>query len=103
MNDLQRFNREDGRPCPICGGGEDDPRGEEIRCAGFITARGERNRFIQLTKEQRTAIYARKDLRLTRRFCYVCLQPAQDRIWDATLLREILKTLKQIARAIGVR
>ncbi len=31
---LQRFTRE--RPCPVCGGCPDDPRGAGKRCAGFI-------------------------------------------------------------------
>jgi RecA-family ATPase len=35
----QRHKR--SRPCLICGGGDDDPRGKEKRCSGFISDDGE--------------------------------------------------------------
>lgn len=34
----RRFRR--ARPCPICGGGGDDPRGKGKRCEGFLSADG---------------------------------------------------------------
>lgn len=35
----QRFTRRN--PCPICGGGDNDPRGRGIRCAGFLSEDGQ--------------------------------------------------------------
>ncbi len=34
----QRFRR--SRPCPICGGGDDMPRGRSVRCHGFLSDDG---------------------------------------------------------------
>jgi P4 family phage/plasmid primase-like protien len=33
----QRYSARDAQPCPVCGGGADDPRGEGIRCIGFVS------------------------------------------------------------------
>lgn len=33
----QRYSSREDRPCPICGGGADDPRGEGVRCIGFVS------------------------------------------------------------------
>jgi len=36
--DLRRFTRE--RPCPVCGGSDDLPRGKGVRCGGFRSSDG---------------------------------------------------------------
>lgn len=41
-----RFTRR--RPCPVCGGGDDDPRGEAKRCYGFLSDDG---RYAHCTRE----------------------------------------------------
>ncbi len=33
----QRYSSRENRPCPICGGGADDPRGEGVRCIGYVS------------------------------------------------------------------
>src|SRR5689334_8893103 len=38
-----------GRPCPICGGHERDPRGQSRRCIGFLSADG---RFARCSREE---------------------------------------------------
>ena len=38
MPTIQRFSRR--FPCVICGGGEDDPRGQQKRCTGFLSSTG---------------------------------------------------------------
>jgi hypothetical protein len=43
----QRFKR--ARPCPICNGGEDMPRGRGVRCSGFLSSDGE---WAHCTREE---------------------------------------------------
>ncbi|HKC82469.1 MAG TPA: AAA family ATPase, partial [bacterium] len=33
----QRYSTREDRPCPICGGGADDPRSAGVRCIGFVS------------------------------------------------------------------
>lgn len=47
MNPQQRFSK--ARPCPICGGFEQRPRGVGERCYGFFSADG---RFAHCTREE---------------------------------------------------
>jgi 5S rRNA maturation endonuclease (ribonuclease M5) len=42
-----RFKK--ARPCPICGGGDDMPRGKGQRCSGYLSADG---RFAYCTREE---------------------------------------------------
>lgn len=44
---VQRFRR--ASPCPICGGGDDMPRGKQQRCSGFLSSDG---RFAYCTREE---------------------------------------------------
>src|SRR5215471_5232112 len=44
---VQRFTR--SFPCPICGGGANDPKGRGKRCAGFLSSDG---RFARCTREE---------------------------------------------------
>lgn len=39
VTDAQRFTRE--QPCPICGGCKEDPQGQQTRCWGFLSSKGE--------------------------------------------------------------
>jgi AAA domain len=39
VSSMQRFTRR--HPCPICGGGEDLPRGQGRRCTGYLSVNGE--------------------------------------------------------------
>ncbi len=38
VENAQRYSSREGRPCPVCGGGADDPRGEDVRCIGFVSS-----------------------------------------------------------------
>ena len=43
----RRFKR--SRPCPVCGGGDDDKRGRGVRCAGYFSDDG---KYIHCTREE---------------------------------------------------
>lgn len=43
---IQRFSRRN--PCPICGGGKDDPAGQGVRCFGFLSDDGQ---YAHCTRE----------------------------------------------------
>jgi hypothetical protein len=47
VRSTQRYTRE--HPCPICGGCDRDPRGQGIRCSGFLS---EDDRFAFCTREE---------------------------------------------------
>ena len=44
----QRFTRK--RPCPICGGSDDVPRGNGIRCFGFLS---DDSKYAHCTREEK--------------------------------------------------
>jgi hypothetical protein len=44
---LERFRK--GNRCPICGGCDDDPRGQGVRCAGFLSSDG---KYAHCTREE---------------------------------------------------
>lgn len=44
---ITRFRRTN--PCPICGGGDDMPRGQQKRCSGYLSSDG---RFAYCTREE---------------------------------------------------
>jgi hypothetical protein len=47
----QRFMR--SRPCPVCGGGDDEPRGKGRRCSGFLSSDG---RYAHCTREEHAGL-----------------------------------------------
>jgi putative DNA primase/helicase len=49
VDSSQRFKR--GNPCPVCGGGSDDPHGKGVRCYGFLSSD---RRFAHCTREERS-------------------------------------------------
>jgi hypothetical protein len=46
VSSVQRFKR--SNPCPVCGGGSDDPQGQGVRCYGFLSSDGE---YAHCTRE----------------------------------------------------
>lgn len=53
---VTRFRR--SRPCPICGGGDDMPRGKGQRCSGFLSSDG---RYAYCTREEHAGRADRQD------------------------------------------
>jgi len=56
VDSRQRFNR--GHRCPICGGCEQDPRGQDKRCTGFLSDDGE---WAHCSREEHAGAIARND------------------------------------------
>src|SRR5262245_42610071 len=47
LSAIERYSKKN--PCPICGGGTDDPRGQGARCFGFL---GSDRLFSHCTREE---------------------------------------------------
>lgn len=63
VESTQRYSTRDDRPCPICGGGADDPRGENIRCRGYVSgswARCSREEYAKRLKATDNGTYAHR-------------------------------------------